>query len=98
MEWAAGIWNRLDIPLSLRGREDCMVWHYDCKGVFSVRNAYHLARCDELLMGIASNRSGSSSHDDSVWKCLWKTCVPGKVNICIWRCLHLRFEFALVVI
>ncbi|VVA37427.1 PREDICTED: reverse mRNAase, partial [Prunus dulcis] len=71
------------IPLSLRLTPDMLVWHYDKKGMFTVKSAYHVARSLHSSTGRAS-----SSNSDAVarnWSLLWKAFVPARVKIFWWR-------------
>ena len=54
--------------------DDVMAWHFDTRGVFSVRSAYKVHRENMWLEG---NRSASSSNsvgsnEEAFWKKLWK--------------------------
>ncbi|KAL8477104.1 hypothetical protein ACS0TY_029423 [Phlomoides rotata] len=58
------------------GFQDDLIWHFDLKGVFTVKSAYTLAE------GLV--------HDQSLvtnvgWGKLWKLSVPPKVKVCIWK-------------
>ena len=76
----------LQIPLT-SGRDDCVAWHFNRNGPFSVRSAYHCqwkkkfgARCAAMQGGGTSNRQ--------VGKKLWQLKVPGKIKIFGWRALQ----------
>lgn len=62
-----------------------LVWHFEKKGTFSVRNAYHLAR--ERIQ--PSNGGAFSSSIPNLigkfWDILWKANVPPKVKTYAWR-------------
>ncbi|KAL6140822.1 hypothetical protein ACLB2K_059115 [Fragaria x ananassa] len=78
---------RFPTTLSSRRLEDKLVWHYDIKGVFSVKSAYLVAR-DNIVLPILSASSASSSSSDVVipfWKKFRKIKVPGKVKLCLWK-------------
>lgn len=51
----------LKIPLSMRNAEDRLVWHYDSKGVFSVKSGYHVALSMERMASQASSSGGSQN-------------------------------------
>lgn len=72
------------LPLSLRNVGDRRIWHYERNGKFTVRSAYHVARCLNVSNGAnaAASSSSSGSVGEKFWKKLWSTCVPGKVKIC----------------
>ncbi|XP_004298091.1 PREDICTED: uncharacterized protein LOC101303799 [Fragaria vesca subsp. vesca] len=74
------------IPLSLRGGEDRWMWHFDRKGLYSVRSGYHVARKVEHMETIASS-SSSQGGWGFIWKKVWKVNVPPKVRMHAWRIL-----------
>ena len=66
----------LAIPLSSRSIPDKLIWHYDSKGRFTTKSAYHLAR-QLLYESVGPSSLGVSS---DLWKRVWFSKVPGKVN------------------
>ena len=76
----------LQIPIT-SGREDCVAWHYNRSGMFSVKSAYHgqWKRTFGARLNMAQGGSGSNVQ---VWKNLWKLQVPGKLKIFGWRALQ----------
>lgn len=78
----------LKIPLSLRPRADRIVWHYDRKGLFTVKSGYKVAR-DLYNRGThASSSSGSCRIACSLWHLVWHARIPPKVRAFIWRSLR----------
>ena len=75
----------LKIPLSLRNTEDRLIWHYDSKGVFSVKSGYHVAFSMERM---ASQASSSGGPRNDLWIKIWKLCIPPKVRLFVWRLLR----------
>ncbi|GMN38711.1 hypothetical protein TIFTF001_007940 [Ficus carica] len=71
----------LSIPLSVRRRNDYLVWHFDPRGIYTVRSGYHLEMEDKLF---ACSSSGSSSK--LWWKKLWAAKIPNKIKI--HACVH----------
>ncbi|KAF7838995.1 uncharacterized protein G2W53_007477 [Senna tora] len=81
----------LKIPLSSRGRGDVWIWSLNGNGIFSVKSSYK-----------AVHRSYSSSNSwtlyCSLWKKIWKTNLPPKIRLFVWRacrgilptCLNLK--------
>ena len=74
------------IPLSLRGREDALVWSREQNGVYSVQSAYK-------LLVEAGTISQQSCSDMGGWKkflrMVWSVRVPHKVRHFLWRaCLN----------
>jgi hypothetical protein len=67
--------------------DDVIAWHYDVRGLFSVRSAYKVHR-ENFWMN--SGRSASSSvsvgdAEEAVWKKLWKMTCVGKIKHFLWR-------------
>jgi hypothetical protein len=75
----------LKIRLTNRGDEDCIAWHYEKFGIFTVRSAYKLA----LVWEQANRRQvGSSARADGsrkVYNEIWSAQVPLKVFIFAWK-------------
>jgi hypothetical protein len=40
--WSVDVQRILNIPLSRRGVEDVVSWHFNRNGIFSVKSAYHI--------------------------------------------------------
>ena len=78
----------LNIPLSSRVRQDFWSWHYERRGVFTVRSAY------KLLSATKQQRTDWLEHNDGhsqieadrgSWAKLWGAAVPAKVRVFAWR-------------
>jgi hypothetical protein len=65
--------------------EDFVAWHYDEKGCFSVKSAYHLYVRDRRGM-----IQSSSTQPEGVikWEKIWKLSCPPKIKQFIWRLAH----------
>jgi hypothetical protein len=65
--------------------EDCVAWHYENNGCFTVKSAYRLAM--SLKQQNRGNESSSSqlNGDRPIWKTIWKASVPPKVRVFGWR-------------
>ena len=78
----------LNIPLSSRVQDDFWAWHYERKGVFTVRSAYKLMsftkqqRTDWLEHTEGHSRADA---DRRSWSRLWGAAVPSKVRVFAWR-------------
>jgi hypothetical protein len=78
----------LQIPLSHHRQHDLWAWHYDRKGIFSVRSAYRMLiytreKREAWLQGTSS---GSSNQQvEKQWTALWRTRVPSKIRVFLWR-------------
>ena len=78
----------LQIPICTRNIPDFWSWFFDKKGNFTVRSAYNMLvairqRREAWLEGSAG--PSSSAKEEKEWKLLWKTAVPGKVRMFLWR-------------
>ena len=76
----------LQIPIT-NGREDCVAWHFNRSGLFSVKSAYHCQWKKKFGARIAGPQ-GSGTSNRQVWKNLWKLQVPGKIKNFGWRALR----------
>jgi len=80
----------LRIPIDDR-MEDWPAWHFDSKGLFSVKSAYKLAvarrdalaHMDASTSGTVSNREGEFQ-----WHKIWQLKVPNKIQMFIWHLAH----------
>jgi hypothetical protein len=89
--WEEDVANILSIPIR-SGCEDTVAWHFDPKGVFSVKYAHHVLK-DSQELSSRFQRSESSSandgnNDDKVWRKIWKLPWPPKLKQCMWRVGH----------
>ncbi|XP_073353989.1 uncharacterized protein [Aegilops tauschii subsp. strangulata] len=78
----------LSIPLSTRNFDDYWAWHFERNGVFSIRSAYRMLvatrqRREAWLEGSAG--TSNSRTEELSWKALWRTQVPAKVHMFMWR-------------
>lgn len=88
-------WERdAEIILSMvtdENSEDWPAWHFNPKGVFTVKSAYKLA-VSRREHEKARDASGSNDSDLSQrrfdWKKIWRLPLPNKVKMFIWRVAH----------
>ena len=81
----------MNIPLSTRLQEDFYAWHYDNRGIFSVKSAYRMLTGIKFLRGNWIQHDASTSEQASTkrdWTRLWKARVPSKVRVFVWRLAH----------
>uniref|UniRef100_A0A453F0C4 Reverse transcriptase zinc-binding domain-containing protein n=1 Tax=Aegilops tauschii subsp. strangulata TaxID=200361 RepID=A0A453F0C4_AEGTS len=76
------------IPLCTRQVDDFWSWIHEKNGVFTVQSAYRMlvstkARREAWLEGRAD--SSNSERETKAWTSMWKTNVPSKVKIFLWR-------------
>ncbi|KAL0402321.1 UNVERIFIED_CONTAM: hypothetical protein Slati_4262000 [Sesamum latifolium] len=67
----------LGINLGPSGVWDKLVWHYEEKGIFTVKSAYKLA--------IELKTEGSCSQSGSYWNFIWKSKALPKVVLFAWK-------------
>lgn len=74
--------------------DQCVVWHFDKRGEFSVRSTYKV----EMESRTVGSRLGHGG-DFAWWKKLWGAQVPNKFKIHVWHALFFFFfwPFQLVV-
>ena len=83
-------WNRiLSIPIK-SGMDDILAWHFDSKGVFSVKSAYRIldddrARNASWQKGEGSTTVGRAVNANFRWQNLWRLNSPPKVKHFFWR-------------
>ena len=80
--WPVDVNTILSIPLSLRNISDHWVWHYDSKGVLSVRSAYRLEVEDKF-----NESSSSNGGNRGLWNKMWNANMPSKTRTFVWRCM-----------
>jgi hypothetical protein len=62
-------------------RPNKLAWHYDSKGIFSVRSAYKVCREDMLRSQASANGQHSAgSADEKLWMEIWRLQCPNKVK------------------
>ena len=75
------------IPIQ-EGAQDSLAWHYDKKGLFSVKSAYQVVRnikTEEEEKGSPSFGRRDSEINIIPWKKLWALPLPGKLKHFLWR-------------
>ncbi|KAM0866035.1 hypothetical protein ACQ4PT_042909 [Festuca glaucescens] len=71
-------------------RDDQVAWHYDSRGIFSVKSAYKVYALFvdvDRQAGTAHGELGST-WEKNVWKNVWKLECPPKVHHFLWRVAH----------
>lgn len=78
----------LSLPVH-ENRPNVLTWHFDPKGVFSVRSAYKVSREDFIRSRDRSNVQQSGSGDvDPLWGGICKLDCPNKIKHFLWRFAH----------
>jgi hypothetical protein len=78
----------MQTPLRHRRHADLWARHYECKGIFSTRSAYQMLiftkeKMEAWLEGRTSNSNVGA--EEKQWCSLWKTHVPCKIKMFLWR-------------
>lgn len=78
----------LSLPISFRAPGDRLVWHYDERGLYSVKSGYKVAR--QWLQSVNSSASSSTNGSayEKLWKHLWKAHIHPKVKNFTWKVCH----------
>lgn len=77
-----------NIPLSTKRLEDFWAWHYEKKGVFSVRSTYRmLVHNKEVTKAWEEQEPGRSdtATEKKEWQDLWRVKMPSKICQFLWR-------------
>ena len=88
--WPQDVDLILSIPVHVE-MEDVVAWHYDSKGLFTLRSAYKVQRAYEKRTskkGEASSSCAGADMDKLLWKKLWKLNCPGKIKHHLWCMAH----------
>jgi hypothetical protein len=72
----------LNTRISSWAEEDCVAWHPDKLGLFSVRSAYRLGF---RLKYEKESSSSSSARLEKAWKSVWQCKIPQKIKIFAWK-------------
>lgn len=80
--WPVDAETILNIRISSRSEEDCVAWHPDKWGIFSVRSAYKLGFS---LKYMDESCSSSPAGLKSSWNLIWKCNIPQKIKIFAWK-------------
>lgn len=79
------------LPLRKRLPTDSWMWHYNSKGLFFVRSAYHLS-VEKRMRDLHSTRgeTSTSRNEDLLMKVIWKQGIPSKIKHFMWKaCLDI---------
>lgn len=86
--WEDDVKLILALPIH-ENRSNVLAWHFDSKGIFSVRSAYKVCRADFIRNKNQSVAQQSSSGKvDPVWGQIWKLECPNKIKHFMWRFAH----------
>jgi hypothetical protein len=80
----------LSIPIG-EGVPDRPAWHFDSKGLFSVKSAYKVAvqhRDNEAGRNAEVSVRGGTVGAQSPWHKIWQLKVPNKVQMFLWHFIY----------
>lgn len=87
--WEEDVRHILATPIN-PDHEDALAWHFDNKGQFLVKSAYHVLDDEKNRMksrqrGEGSNSSYAVNNRSAIWRKLWK--LPCQPRVChfLWR-------------
>jgi hypothetical protein len=73
--WPIDVQRILNIPLSRRGMEDFVSWHFNKNGIFTVKSAYDIEWEHQHGRKIRRSNLFGTSRISPVWKTLCFSCV-----------------------
>lgn len=88
--WEEDVKNILAIPVH-NGYSDVAAWHFDPRGIFLVKLAYHTLeyqRDRQAIRQIGESSSGKTSSAALQWEKLWRLNHLPKVKHFLWRLAH----------
>ena len=88
--WEEDAETILAIPVGIE-TPDWPAWHFDSKGMFSVKSAYKIEVQDRDSKAgrTAEASSGSGTADVQFpWRKIWQMRLPNKVQMFLWRLIH----------
>lgn len=75
----------LKIKIPTAKVDDCIAWHYEKTGLFTVRSAYKLAASLNRNSAVDASSSISGAGNRSIWDVIWKMNIPERIKIFRWR-------------
>jgi len=83
---------RLILALPVHEEQDNIpAWHFDSKGLFTVKSAYKVYRADitnRSIRGAPQSSSNGTAECEIFWKAIWNLKCPGKIKHFLWRFCH----------
>jgi len=80
--WEEDAQKILTVPVHLE-MDDILAWHYDLKGMFSVKSAYRVF-CDDQIHRSKNDWAASSSSNvddvEKVWSLIWNMQAPSRLK------------------
>lgn len=92
--------NKLATPVHIDS-DDCVAWHFDQKGTFSVKSAYHVLEDDAEISRVRQRGESSTPSRNrdagNLWKKIWSLPRPSKIKQFLWRVAHNSLAFKLSI-
>lgn len=96
--WEEDVVNILAIPMHTE-RDDIVAWHFDTKGCFSIKSAYHVLEDRAENMRVRQRGEASSIANnpprEMASKKIWKVPAVPKIRQFLWRVAHNSLAFKL---
>ncbi|KAF5464491.1 hypothetical protein F2P56_014564 [Juglans regia] len=70
------------ISISMRGREDKLVWQFTTNGLYTVKSGYHLSKVLECAQ---EGETSGKEKEKQAWKTIWKLRVTPATKMFLWR-------------
>lgn len=80
-----------DIPLSMTGYKDRLIWTLSKSGQYTVKTGYLVAKDLNKRKAHLRQRMGENSRNEEgsgLWKFLWGLNIKHKIKHFVWKCLH----------
>jgi hypothetical protein len=78
----------LQISLTVGTFDDFVAWNYTETGMFTVKSAYHVEWKHQFGPRTSSERNGSPSTINLVWRIMWRLQILSEVKIFLWNSLR----------
>lgn len=78
----------LQLPISLCGMPDKLIWRLERNGRFSVRSAYHTAHQLNIGRKAKAETSHAGEQQRSLWQKFWKLPIKNKLKHFGWKCFY----------
>lgn len=78
----------IQLPISLCGLQDKLIWRLERNGRFSIKYAYHTSH--QLKIGRKERAESSHTREQQkwMWEKLWKLPIKNKLKHFGWKCFH----------
>lgn len=81
--WPMDVHAILSLSLSWSIAKNWLIWHYDRRGVYSIKTGYQCGLNSKLIQ-----ECSVSEQNTWWWKRLWNLNIPPKVKVFLWRVFY----------